>query len=100
VIPRAKGDADSRSDSNTHTSGRPGALTAETHAFRGVLGAKVIICRPADPEAKGLLERVHGYLETSFRPGRICTGPADFNIQLGQFFAAANRMALIAGPEG
>jgi transposase len=38
------------------------ALTAETQAFRGVLGAKVIICKPADPEAKGLLERVHGYL--------------------------------------
>jgi transposase len=27
-------------------------LTAECQAFRGVLAAKVIICRPADPEAK------------------------------------------------
>jgi transposase len=67
------------------------ALTAETQAFRGVLGAKVIICKPADPEAKGLLERVHGYLETSFLPGRAFTGPDDFNIQLGEFFAGANR---------
>ncbi|HEY6869004.1 MAG TPA: IS21 family transposase [Novosphingobium sp.] len=67
------------------------ALTAETQAFRGVLGAKVIICKPADPEAKGLLERVHGYLETSFLPGRTFTGPADFNAQLGEFFAGANR---------
>jgi transposase len=67
------------------------ALTAETQAFRGVLGAKVIICKPADPEAKGLLERVHGYLETSFLPGRSFTGPADFNTQLGEFFAGANR---------
>jgi transposase len=67
------------------------ALTAETQAFRGVLGAKVIICKPADPEAKGLLERVHGYLETSFLPGRSFTGPADFNTQLGVFFAQANR---------
>jgi transposase len=66
-------------------------LTADTHAFRGVLGAKVIICKPADPEAKGLLERVHGYLETSFLPGRSFTGPADFNTQLGGFFAQANR---------
>jgi transposase len=66
-------------------------LTAETQAFRGVLGAKVIICKPADPEAKGLLERVHGYLETSFLPGRTFTGPADFNTQLGEFFAGANR---------
>jgi len=67
------------------------ALTAETQAFRGVLGTKVIICKPADPEAKGLLERVHGYLETSFLPGRSFAGPADFNVQLGVFFAAANR---------
>jgi transposase len=67
------------------------ALTAETQAFRGVLGTKVVILRPADPEAKGLLERVHGYLETSFLPGRTFTGPADFNAQLGEFFAQANR---------
>jgi transposase len=67
------------------------ALTAETQAFRGVLGTKVVILRPADPEAKGLLERVHGYLETSFLPGRTFTGPADFNAQLGDFFAQANR---------
>jgi transposase len=67
------------------------ALTAETQAFRGVLGTKVVILRPADPEAKGLLERVHGYLETSFLPGRRFAGPADFNIQLGVFFAQANR---------
>jgi transposase len=67
------------------------ALTTDAHAFRGVLGAKVLICKPADPEAKGLLERVHGYLETSFLPGRSFTGPADFNAQLTQFFARANR---------
>ncbi|MBO0772877.1 MAG: IS21 family transposase [Actinobacteria bacterium] len=66
-------------------------LTAETHAFRGVLGAKAIICKPGDPEAKGLLERVHGYLETSFLPGRSFTGPADFNTQLHEFFTQANR---------
>jgi transposase len=67
------------------------ALTTDAHAFRGVLGAKVLICKPADPEAKGLLERVHGYLETSFLPGRSFTGPADFNAQLVQFFGQANR---------
>ena len=57
----------------------------------GVLGATVVICKPADPEAKGLLERVHEYLETSFLPGRSFTGPADFNAQLGVFFGQANR---------
>ena len=28
-------------------------LTAACQGFRGVLGAKVLICKPADPEAKG-----------------------------------------------
>ena len=67
------------------------ALTADTHAFRGVLGAKVLILKPKDPEAKGLLERAHGYLETSFLPGRSFTGPADFNVQLRGFLERANQ---------
>ena len=33
---------------------RESELTPACHAFRGVLGAKVLICSPADPEAKGL----------------------------------------------
>ena len=32
-------------------------LTQECQAFRGVLATKFIVCRPADPEAKGLIER-------------------------------------------
>lgn len=65
-------------------------LTAECHAFRGTLGAKVIICKPADPEAKGLVERFHDYLETSFLPGRSFSCPADFNSQLQGWLARAN----------
>jgi transposase len=61
--------------------GRP-ELTADCQAFRGTLGAKVVVCRPADPEAKGLIERAHDYLERSFLPGRSFTSPADFNAQL------------------
>ena len=49
--------------------GKP-ELTTECQAFRGTLGAKVVICKPADPEAKGLIERAHDYLERSFLPGR------------------------------
>ena len=45
-------------------------LTTDCQGFRGTLGAKVLICRPADPEAKGLIERAHDYLERSFLPGR------------------------------
>src|SRR5829696_6746401 len=50
---------------------RQTVLTEAAHAFRGVLGAKILICNPADPEAKGLVERANGYLETSFLPGRV-----------------------------
>jgi transposase len=45
-------------------------LTKDCQAFRGTLATKVLICRPADPEAKGLVERAHDYLERSFLPGR------------------------------
>jgi transposase len=69
--------------------GKP-ELTGDCQAFRGTLGVKVIICRPADPEAKGLLERAHDYLERSFLPGRRFTGPGDFNAQLAGWLAIAN----------
>jgi transposase len=65
-------------------------LTKECQAFRGTLATKVIICRPGDPEAKGLLERAHDYLERSFLPGRTFASPAEFDTQLGQWLAVAN----------
>ena len=65
-------------------------LTLDCQAFRGVLGASVYICKPADPEAKGMLERLHDYLERSFLPGRSFTSPADFNTQLRGFLVKAN----------
>jgi len=70
--------------------GRP-KLTAEFEAFRGVLGIRIIQCRPRDPEAKGLVERANGYLETSFLPGRSFSSPADFNSQLEAWLPKANR---------
>jgi transposase len=70
--------------------GRP-VLTEAMNAFRGTLGIKVIQCRPADPEAKGLVERANGYLETSFLPGRSFTSPADFNAQLAAWLGRANQ---------
>ena len=62
-------------------------LTEACQGFRGTLATKVLICRPADPEAKGLVERLHDYLERSFLPGRTFTGPADFNAQIGSWLA-------------
>jgi transposase len=64
-------------------------LTSDCQAFRGTLGAKVIVCKPADPEAKGLAGRFHDYLECSFLPGRDFECPADSSTQLGQFLAVA-----------
>jgi len=70
--------------------GRP-QLTEAMNAFRGTLGIRIIQCRPADPEAKGLVERANGYLETSFLPGRSFTSPADFNAQLTAWLVGANQ---------
>jgi transposase len=76
-------------------------LTAECQGFRGTLATKVIVCKPADPEAKGLVERAHDYLERSFLPGRSFTGPDDFNAQLQQWLSLVNarrRRALGCAP--
>jgi transposase len=76
-------------------------LTAECQAFRGTLATKVLICRPADPEAKGLVERLHDYLERSFLPGRSFAGPADFNAQISSWLAMVStrpRRALGCAP--
>jgi transposase len=76
-------------------------LTEACQGFRGTLAAKVLICRPADPEAKGLVERLHDYLERSFLPGRTFTGPADFNAQIAEWLGRVNtrpRRALGCAP--
>ena len=76
-------------------------LTTDCQAFRGTLGAKVVICRPADPEAKGIIERAHDYLERSFLPGRSFAGPEDFNTQLADWLEVVNtrpRRALGCAP--
>jgi transposase len=80
--------------------GKP-ELTAECQAFRGTLGTRVVVCKPADPEAKGLIERCHDHLERSFLPGRAFASPADFNAQLQQWLAVVNarpRRALGCAP--
>jgi transposase len=76
-------------------------LTAECQAFRGVLGTKVIVLKPAEPEHKGIIERAHDYLETSFLPGRVFADAADFNTQLQGWLAQVNdrrRRALGCAP--
>jgi hypothetical protein len=70
--------------------GKP-QLAEEFAAFRGSLGVRVYQCAPRDPEAKGMVERANGYLETSFEPGRSYTGPADFNAQSTNWLSRANQ---------
>jgi len=41
----------------------PDKLTAQCQAFRGTLATGVFVWRPADPVAKGLVERLHDYRE-------------------------------------
>jgi transposase len=69
-------------------------LTAACQAFRGVLGAKVIVLKPRKPEHSGvhagIVERAHDYLERSFLPGRAFTGPEDFNAQLQDWLVKVN----------
>jgi transposase len=68
--------------------GRPSEAFA---AFCGQLGVGWYLCQSRDPEAKGVVERLQGYLETSFEPGRAFLGPEDFQAQLDGWFARANR---------
>ena len=65
-------------------------LTAECQAFRGTLGMGVRLCGPADPEAKGMVERTHHYYETSFLPGRRFEDVDDFNRQFTGWLRRAN----------
>jgi transposase len=65
-------------------------LTAQFTVLRGMLGTRVYVGKPNDPEAKGLTERNNGFFETSFLPGRRFADPGDFNAQLAGFLARAN----------
>lgn len=69
--------------------GRP-VFSAEFNAFRGTLGMGAQLCKRADPETKGVIERNNGYLETSFLPGRCFEDVADFNRQLTGWLRRAN----------
>jgi transposase len=66
-------------------------LTREFQAFRGTLGMGVRLCAPNDPEAKGMVERMHRYYETSFLPGRRFADVGDFNRQFTGWLRRANQ---------
>jgi len=69
-------------------------LTLGARSFAGTLGTRIYQTAPRDPEAKGVVERGNGFLETSFMPGRSFTGPGDYNTQLAGWLPRANSRLL------
>jgi hypothetical protein len=58
--------------------GRP---TTEFASFCGQLGVGWVILEPADPQAKGILERSHRFMRSNFEPGRRFANHLDFQEQ-------------------
>ena len=63
--------------------GRP---TDPFAAFCGELRVGWRFLEPRDPQSKGVVERLQGYMETSFEPGRSFAGELDFQEQLDRWF--------------
>jgi transposase len=64
-----------------------------TDAYAGFCGRLPVdwhFCEPRDPQAKGAVERLQGYLETNFEPGRSFANHLDFQLQLDAWFEKAN----------
>jgi transposase len=59
--------------------GRP---TEEFAAFCGSLPVGWHFCEARDPEAKGVIERHQGFMETNFEPGRAFASPEHFQAEL------------------
>jgi len=72
---------------------REGALHAgagrPTEPFAALCGELRVGWRflePHDPQSKGVVERLQGYMETSFEPGRSFANELDFQEQLDRWF--------------
>jgi transposase len=70
--------------------GHAGRPTDEFAAFCGQLKVGWRFCEPADPQAKGAVERLQGYAETNFEPGRRFANELDFQDQLDAWFVKVN----------
>jgi hypothetical protein len=68
-----------------------GGRPTETYAaFCGQLLLDWYFCEAGDAPAKGGVERLQGYLETNFEPGRRFANHLDFQLQLDHWFEKAN----------
>jgi transposase len=63
--------------------GRP---TESFAGFCGQLRVDWHFCEAADPQAKGVVERLQDFLERSFEPGRRFANHLDFQLQLDDWF--------------
>jgi transposase len=70
--------------------GRRNRLAVGVAEFTGALATRIHQLKAYDPESKGGVERINGYFETSFLPGRQFSSPLDFNTQLGGWLPKAN----------
>jgi transposase len=70
--------------------GHAGRPTEAFAAFCGQLKVDWEFCEPADPQAKGVVERLQGYAETNFEPGRVFANELDFQTQLDAWFEKVN----------
>jgi transposase len=69
-----------------------GQPTEELAAFCGALPAGWLILDPGDCQAKGLLERAHRFIRSSFEPARGFADHRDYQAQLDRWLAErANR---------
>ena len=66
--------------------GHGGRPTEEFAAFCGQLKVDWHFCAAADPQAKGVVERLQDFIERSFEPGRAFANELDFQLQLDTWF--------------
>ncbi len=73
-------------DRQTGIHGHGGRPSDEFAAFCGQLRVDWRFCEAADPQAKGVVERLQDFLERSFEPGRMFANEHDFQLQLDAWF--------------
>jgi Mu transposase, C-terminal domain len=64
--------------------GRPSDAFA---GYCGSLGVGWVICDAGDAQAKGLIERLHDFIERSFEPDRAYASELDYQGQLDRWFS-------------